>query len=630
VRGVSGMRLGGLAWSWLAAITLVMAAAVGACFLLFGNELERLRDAELTEQLHADARLLSAALESTGALARHDPSPTASMVHALRQEGVDAAIVAADGTVLVNTLSGTIGAAELLARPEVRQALESGWGWGTCVGLHGPRETRAVAVRTGSDTHEIGVVWLSRPRWTFPIQTRSLGRLVGLVALVAVGTVVGIGLAVRLRWTRLLRRLEKAAAALADGDLSARAEIGGADEFALVARALNRLVQRLRADRHTIESQRSTLQALLDQLQQGIVVADADGRILLINPAAVRLLGLKVAAGCSELVGKPVEECVPQYEFQRLLRSSGQQGQTKTDSEISLRIEGPDGPVYVLARACPVCLFEAAWPGQVSGRLLVLTDVTSLRRAVEVQTEFVANASHELRTPLSAIRAAVEALLELDLAKDAAAARQFLAIIDRQSMRLATLARDLLDLSQVQQSSGKTALGSVELGSFLEELDQRWADVARQAGLNWRIESHLPAGQKLLTSRRLLRLILDNLADNAIQFTPPGGLVQVLVSAADGSIEFCVRDTGCGIPEEEQSRVFERFYQVERARSGARRGSGLGLSIVRDAVTALGGTVRLASRVGEGTCVVVRLPLIADRSADGSVRPAADGNLKSA
>jgi len=624
------MRLGGLAWSWLAAIAFVVLAALVACFFLFSAEVERLRDAELTEQLRADARMLSLALDSTAALAQRDPGSVASMVHALRQEGIDTAIFAGDGTMLVNTLPGTIGAADLLARPEVRQALESGWGCATSTGIHGPRETQTVAVRTGSDAHEIGVVWLSRPRWSFTIQTRSLGRLVGLVALVAVAAVIGIGLAVTLRWARLLRRLEGAATSLAEGDFSTKAEIDGADEFALLARALNRVVRRLRADQHTIESQRSTLQALLDQLQQGIVVADGDGCIVLINPAAVRLLNLKVTSGCSGLLGKPVEECLPQYELQRLLRPFAISSEPQTGGEISLRVDGPDGAVYLLARACPVRLLQAGSQEQAAGRLLVLTDVTSLRRAVEIQTEFVANASHELRTPLSAIRAAVEALLDLDLNKDATAATQFLEIIDRQSARLATLARDLLDLAQVQQPTGAAPLRPLELGSFLEELNERWADVARQAGLDWRIESHLPAGQTLLTSPRLLRLVLDNLVDNAIQFTPPGGQVRVSVSVADRGFEFAVRDTGCGIPEEEQPRVFERFYQVERARSGTRCGSGLGLSIVRDAVTALSGTVRLASRVGEGTCVVVWLPQPAEQFGQDAAHAVADNNLNRA
>jgi signal transduction histidine kinase len=250
-----------------------------------------------------------------------------------------------------------------------------------------------------------------------------------------------------------------------------------------------------------------------------------------------------------------------------------------------------------------------------SGRLLVLTDVTPLARMIQVKADFAANASHELRTPLSAIRAATETLMSIDPSRDAVAVQRFAAIIDRQSSRMEALVRDLLDLSRIESSPAPSPSGPVNLPGFLADLHARYRERLELKSLQWTTD--LPSGlPQLQANAHLLRLVLDNLVDNAVKFTASGGHIRVSAFACDeGAGRFVrieVADDGCGIPPEEQERVFERFYQVERSRSGADRGTGLGLSIVRHAVAALGGTVRLASEPGRGTTVSVTLPISPD------------------
>jgi signal transduction histidine kinase len=601
------MKFGGLSWKFLGGMALVVALALSVSFWLFAAEVERLRDEELTDQLLGEARLLALALQP--GWGTRDVRPVAGMVSALHNEGTDVVVMAADGTDLVNTIGAGPLIADFLQQPETRGALMRGSASATRRGIHGPAPTRLVAVRLGSDADELGVVWLARPCWTFVTHARSFGPALALVAVIALATVVGLGAAVTRRWAGLLRRMTSAAHRLAEGDLSARAEAVGSDEFALLARALNEMRQRLRTHAETIDRQRRTLECLLDQLHEGVIAASGEGRIILVNATALRLLDLdSPAAGAAELVGQAIEQCLPQHELQRLLRvPAGAAAQPVQEGHV--RVETPAGVVHLLARASDLRLPAPANPASAAaaGRLVVLTDVTALRRALDMQTDFVANASHELRTPLASVRAAVETLLQMDGVKQSVEATRFVEVIDRQSARLTALATDLLNLSRIQSPAASLA-AALPLDTLLRELTERFAEAVRAKGLRWEVDWQ-PGERRTVTAQgHLLRLVLDNLMDNAVQFTEPGGQVRVVCRAAAEQVVFEVADTGCGIPEPDQPRVFERFYQVERARSGARHGTGLGLSIVRDAVTALGGTVRLESQVGVGTRVTVTLP----------------------
>jgi signal transduction histidine kinase len=234
-----------------------------------------------------------------------------------------------------------------------------------------------------------------------------------------------------------------------------------------------------------------------------------------------------------------------------------------------------------------------------------------LTRMLQVKADFAANASHELRTPLSSIRAAVETLLDVDMTREAGAARHFLEVIDRQSTRMQAMVGDLLNLSRIETSPDRFRPVEVSIPDLVEEMHTRFGERLGQKGIAWRPSVGDAVG-RITVSIDLLRLVLENLIDNAIKFTDRGGSIQVNCRCRidDGSEELTIEvaDTGCGIPEDEQERVFERFYQVTRARSGADRGTGLGLSIVRHAVAAMHGSVRLRSRVGRGTSITVSVP----------------------
>jgi two-component system phosphate regulon sensor histidine kinase PhoR len=250
-----------------------------------------------------------------------------------------------------------------------------------------------------------------------------------------------------------------------------------------------------------------------------------------------------------------------------------------------------------------------------AGRILALTDITEIARTIQMKTDFVANASHELRTPLSAVRAAVETLLNIDTDEDAESARRFLRVIDRHSARLEALVADLLALSRLESASRETKPAAIDVRRFCGELSERWADRVNEKRLHW--DCAIPSDLHEMTADEdLVRMVLDNLIDNAIKFTDPGGKVAVAFSRERDTVAVEVADNGCGIPPQDQERVFERFYQVAQARSQAEgsqaegRGTGLGLAIVRHAVASMGGTVSLTSELASGTHVTVRIPQV--------------------
>jgi len=289
-------------------------------------------------------------------------------------------------------------------------------------------------------------------------------------------------------------------------------------------------------------------------------------------------------------------------------------------TETRLEVTSPSGPVSLLVRACDIMLPELAAPTRLRqssrgvGRLLVLTDITELTRAVRMRSDFVANASHELRTPLAAIRMAVETLVKLNLAEEAPAAARFLGVVARHSSHLEAMVSDLLDLARVESPSARFEPATLHLQRVFDELRGRWQEPLESKRLRWRAEV-TPDCPTVQANAHLLTLVLDNLVDNAIKFTEAGGEIAVNGRRIGdlGVIE--VSDTGCGIDPADQERIFERFYQVAPARSGTgspsgeKRGTGLGLSIVRHAASAMGGTIKLESEVGVGTRVSVSLPL---------------------
>jgi two-component system phosphate regulon sensor histidine kinase PhoR len=240
-----------------------------------------------------------------------------------------------------------------------------------------------------------------------------------------------------------------------------------------------------------------------------------------------------------------------------------------------------------------------------SGAILVLHDITDLRRADQVRRDFVANVSHELRTPLTAIRGYVEALADEPL--DAAERRRFLAIIERHASRMERLVRDLLRLAALDARQESVDLADCTLAAVFEgaAADLAAAITTKAQTVQIRID---PAASRLRTDPTKLQDAIGNLLENAVNYAPAGSTIVLAAAAEDGRVVLTVSDQGPGIPEPDLARIFERFYRVDKARSRESGGTGLGLAIVKHLVDLLGGTVWAANRPEGGAVFTIRLP----------------------
>lgn len=448
----------------------------------------------------------------------------------------------------------------------------------------------------------------------------NLHRVGWTIGLIGLAGALALALGLSVLWSRRIYRLTATAHRLARGDLSVPIDADGADEVSLLSRSLERMRDRLRRQLVTIEYQGRTLESLLAQLHEGVVVSDPQGRIVLMNPAAARFLGPPADRndGRTALPNPPVEDFIRHPDLRRMMLSdAGGDGHV---NERRLDIQLDDGSLSILARAWDIALPAVNGDagtdestGRVVGRLLVLTDITELTRAMQVRSDFVANASHELRTPISAIRAAVDTVLKIDVAVEAEDTKRFLSVIARHTSRLEALVGDLLDLSRLENPTASFQPTILRLPGFCDELHDRWSDEIQRKQLHWRCD-FADDCSSVFANPYLLRLVLDNLVDNAVKFTDSGGQIGVACRRREKSVVIEVFDSGCGIAPQDHQRVFERFYQIEAARSPAgesaarSRGTGLGLSIVKHAVAAMGGSVLLDSAPGRGTRVTVTIP----------------------
>jgi two-component system, OmpR family, phosphate regulon sensor histidine kinase PhoR len=628
----------------LAAIILLF------CVILLVRELEKTRSEELRSDLDRRATALASLVEER--LRGGASAELQRYAHTLGSNAVDdvrITVVLPDGRVLADSETDPARMGSHADRPEIIEALRSGVGrskrWSRTVS----RDLIYVAIRMGDGASPLGVVRVARAAGLVAEDASSVRRLAFVIGLSALLAAILLALGLSLLWSARLRRLTAAARSLARGHLDTRLDASGHDEVALLARALNRMRDRIARQLDAIDRERGALESILTHLGEGVIVVGPDGRIILINSAARRFLNLPVGneVGVQPPEGWTVEQCIPEHELQRMVLepiSSGPQHEfdsgpgermaqdlrehwpPETDTrEVRLDPLGTGEEITVLARVTPITLSEFSSVREAPdvmadqmaiakmGRLLVLTDITEWCRTIKMKTDFVANASHELRTPLTAIRASVETLTSLNLASDGPEASKFLDMIGRHSRRLEALATDLLALARVESPGSRFQPTTIQVKVMTDELRQRWGEALAAKQLRWLLTVD-PACQSLNANPYLLNLVLDNLVDNAIKFTPSGGEVALRVEPGDSSVYITVTDSGCGIPKAEQERVFERFYQVSSIRGTSTaygtsvRGTGLGLSIVRHAVAAMRGTVALTSAQGKGTTIVITLP----------------------
>jgi two-component system phosphate regulon sensor histidine kinase PhoR len=382
------------------------------------------------------------------------------------------------------------------------------------------------------------------------------------------------------------------------------------DDVSRLRETLSQLGARMSLQIKEVARKSQNLESLLDAIKDPILATDANDEVLLANRAMAHFAGADHApsnAGPNgppraALTGRPIRGIFTRPEV-LAVHARAKAGETAS-ARVSMTTEEGPRTFEVAAKPLP-----AAWGDGVFGVLLLLRDITELSQSVQVQKDFVANASHELRTPIAAIRMAAETL-DNGAADDPAMRTRLLKTIADHVGRLEETIRDLMDLSRTEAVAMTAALAPVDLRALAENLRSSFDPIVaeRHVTLSFEIDERT-AG--LVSDHRLLALILRNLIENAAKHAKPHTAVRVIAQRLPtGHVRIEVVDQGTGIPLAHQERVWERFYQVDPARTGVtgRRGTGLGLAIVKQAVTALKGDCGLESIWGEGTTVWVELP----------------------
>jgi two-component system phosphate regulon sensor histidine kinase PhoR len=516
-------------------------------------------------------------------------------------------LIAGDGTVVGDSMVRGSALAALenhSTRPEVVQAHERGVGISR---RHSSTiQTDMLYVAVTVDHPRMRIVRLALPL----TEVRQQVAWVRQVTLVALG--VSLVAALALAWLasaligRRLKAIAAAARRVAAGDLTQRVRDFERDELDTVARVLDDTVRELASRAAELAQDRERTQAILAGMVEGVMVVDGQGRLQMVNEAARNMLAVR-----SDCVGGHYLEAVRHPGVAKLLTAT-----LAGEHPPHLELSPSSAPHRLLvARAAPV----SAAP--VNGTVLVLHDITDLRRADRVRRDFVANVSHELRTPLTAIRGYVEALSDEPLGPDERA--RFLEIIARHVTRMERLVRDLLRLASLDARQEPVESSPCGLQALLAGAA---ADLAPQAQAR-RQEIQIdvePAVATIRTDPAKLQDVLRNLIENAVNYSPEGRRIVLAARPAAGGVAITVSDEGPGIPEPDLERIFERFYRVDKARSRESGGTGLGLSIVKHLVDLLGGRVTAANRPEGGAVFTVSLPhgnLPAGSLASGSVSP---------
>jgi len=359
------------------------------------------------------------------------------------------------------------------------------------------------------------------------------------------------------------------------------------EHIELLSSAIHALIDNLDLRYAALDADRARLEATLTQMTDGVLIVDSQGRIQMSNPAAEKLFG-----DGEVLVGKPISLILHHHQLIETWRNCQQSREVKSES-----VELAAKRKFLQLIAIP--------DKHAAGSILLVQDLTRIRRLETVRRDFISNVSHELRTPLASLKALTETLQEGAL-EDPTAARRFLGRIQIEVDALTQMATELLELSRIESGQVPLDLKAISPTKLLNSAVDRMKTQAERAGLVLQVDNpgDLPP---IIADFPRLEQVLVNLIHNAVKFTAPGGEVYLSASMQGPVIRFSVRDTGCGIPADDLPRIFERFYRVDRSRSSG--GTGLGLSIARHLVEAHGGEIWAKSREGQGSEFFFTIPI---------------------
>ena len=578
----------------LSYVVLVLVATLGLT-LYISDQVRQVRLADLEAQLLADARLLAGSA-APFLQDMEDPETLDEMAKdwAGRLEA-RVTVIGADGIVLGESDENRMLMDNHLRRPEVQEALGTGQGssmrYSATLGYG--MMYAAVPIQA-AETPVLGVMRVALPLNEIEANVGRLRRDILLAGLAIALAATLIAVFIAGRTTKPLRQLTAVSGRMAVGDLDARLLPSSHDEVGQLARAFNHMADRIREQVMSLAEERGRLAAVLDHMADGVLITDGSGQVRLINAAAACLLDTSE----EQALGRSFVQVAPHHPLIELWKSCREQ----IEEQVGM-VEVSRHGLFLQAIVTP---FEEAGA---EGYLVILQDLTRIRRLETVRRDFISNISHELRTPLAGLKALVDTLRGGAI-KDRPAAKRFLKRMDTEVDTLTQMVEELLELSRIESGQAPLRLVPATVADVVIPPVDRLRPQAERAGLEFTVllPPELP---QVSADVERARLVLTNLVHNAVKFTPPGGRVTIAARPDGEEVVLSVQDTGVGIPVEDLPRIFERFFKADRARSGG--GTGLGLAIAKHIVQGHGGRIWAESVEGEGSTFYFTLPVATQR-----------------
>ncbi|HET6476170.1 MAG TPA: ATP-binding protein [Thermoleophilia bacterium] len=502
------------------------------------------------------------------------------------------------GTVLADSDVDPVSMPDHSTRPEFEEALTASSGAAIHYSIELGKHMVYVAIPSHEDGKVTTVVRASIPMTSVDEALSTLYWRIAISAVVVALIAALVGLLVTRRLSRPIRDIRDGAERLAAGDFTHKLYVPRTEEFAAVAESFNHMAEELDDKLRTLTHERNEREAVLSSMVEGVLAVDTEERVIAVNAAAARLLDLEPEA----VDGKTIQEVVRNPDLQHVVART-LDGHQPVEADIVMRVGAEDRDLQANA----TLLHGDDADEVVVGAVVVLNDVTRLKRLEAVRRDFVANVSHELKTPVTSIKGFAETLEDGAL-NDPETAHRFVRIISGQADRLNSIIEDLLSLSALEQS-GDSPLLQLEEADLCDVVAVALGVIGPKAeAKSIDLVEDCPDSLFSRVSPPLLEQAVVNLVDNAVKYSPVGSAVDVTLEERADEIVISVRDEGPGVSREQLPRLFERFYRVDKARSRDLGGTGLGLAIVKHIAQVHGGRVSVDSVVGRGSTFRIHLP----------------------
>jgi PAS domain S-box-containing protein len=445
----------------------------------------------------------------------------------------------------------------------------------------------------------VGAVYTTRSLAYVREMLHSLQREYTVGILISLVCLSGLSILISAYISGPIREMTKAAEKIAEGDLSYRIMRKRGDEIGELARRFDYMRERLKNTLTELLEEKNKLSAVLSNMADGVLVFSSDGEIMMLNNSAQSLLGTD---DFLDLLSRFKDDSPHFTELRKIAKEALQSGQ-----EGEIVVKGFENNRVAEVSFSPLKSDENEYPGLV----MILHDITELQRLDEMKTEFVTNVSHELKTPLASIKGFAELLLDGAM-EDRERAAAFLTSIDREVDRLTRLVKSLLDLSKMESGLIKMEVYPVDLAALVDAVAEKLTPQARTQHI--KLERRAVDRPVVNANSDRLQQVLINLVDNALRYAPRSSEIRIEIMKEEHFGKVKVIDKGPGLSAEEQKRVFDRFYRVDKARSRDHGGSGLGLAIVKQIIENLGGRIWVESSPGNGCSFIITLPLSLEKA----------------